>query len=287
MAGITEHVVTDLEQVNGEAPRARDHQRGRLADLPRLIIPEIIVKPRPLPAPGSNDVDVQPEMQDEKHVFMEDQRSRTVLAVGAEIRGPIFVGPRPLQKIDIPKSSSYVSSSVMSTSAPATQTAYRVTTIAVSPPQDDRVWSSSPLASSVMFPVSRNPSEFAKTTVSDARSTPGRVPARYQDLNTDNRLSLRIPDNLLLPQPPGRRESTPAIPPALPITFGSVASGGHPHGNGKSASGHAYDATPFGERRRASTIRTSIVPLTASSLSTFEIVQLPQLPSRAPRVSET
>lgn len=353
MGGIAEHVTTDPGRAEGGAPRAGRYQRGRLADLPRLIIPEVIVKPRPLPVPGSNDVDVQ--LQDDRNALVEDQRSQTVSAVTAGIRRPIPVGPRALRKIDVPTSSSYVRSSVMSTSAPAMQTVYRMTPITVSPlREDDGVWALSPLASSVMLPVSRNPSESVKTAVSDAKANslqpPGRLPARYQDLSTADSLGFPIPEKSLRPprhesipskwlpalrasaretpyvaaslglgrsrfsgsshldqRPPtvgvesvvtedgvilmaplhGDEGALPAVLPDRPITFGRVTSSGHSDRNSKSTRGHAYDVSSLAERRRASTIRTSIVPPTASSMSTFEIVQIPQIPSRVPRVSES
>jgi len=282
-----------------------------------------------------------------------------VPAVNAGDWRPIPAGPRPLQKIVVPKSSSNVRSYTMAISAPATQTAW-ATKIAVSTlPEDDYMWSSSPLPSSVVCPISRNISESVNTGISVVKPdspvlrqpTFGQMPLRYQNLNTHNRLSVPVRDSSLPRQPrphyesiqpklsPAFRAQTSAaasqghersrfsmssygdhhspptascesisgedsdiviqrddepvpqpdapirsVPSARSGTYGRVTSTGHSDGSGKSV----RDRRSIAERRRASTIRTSVAaPTTASSMSTFEIVQIPQLPARVARVRES
>ena len=356
MVNDIEYAIAEAGYADEEAPRARERPRGRPADLPRLIIPGAI---RPLPVPSSNGVSVQRRMEGENHVLAEDQRSH-MPAVNAGDWRPIPAGPRPLQKIVVPKSSSNVRSYTTAISAPATQTAW-ATKIAVSTlPEDDYMWSSSPLPSSVVCPISKNTSESVNTGISVVKPdspvlrqpTFGQMPRRYQNLNTHNRLSVPVRDSSLPQQPrphyegiqldPAfrapvhqtsaaayqghersrfsmssygdhhslptascesisgedsviviQRDDEPIPQPVRPVpsarsgTYGRVTSTGHSDGSGKSVRDRVRDRRSMADRRRASTIRTSVAaPTTASSMSTFEIVQIPQLPARVTRVRE-
>jgi hypothetical protein len=311
--------ITDTGYV--EAQPAREYRRARLADLPRLVIPDVTVKPRTLLGPDLNGADVQKHLKGKSDVDAGDQRSQTKGAAKVEEMPPVPIGPRPLRKILAPEPSSYVRSSVMSISAPATPISHGVTIDVSTSPYDDGCVSSTPLASSIAFPISRHASESAHTIVSVVRpglsvphKPPGHGPARYRGLNPNNQTSMRIRAKSISTRDTLFTMSSPstglelsrfsvstymdhhASPTTTSIdrridsedsvimmqTVSSAQSIGRSGGNGK---------TPYHDHAHAHDARwlarTSAVPPTASSLGAFELVQIPQLSSRFSHAKES
>lgn len=143
-----------------------DQPSRRATDLPRLIIPNVAV--RPIRLAGIEPSHSQNFSKDSTFSTSSDPTIRLLprpnlatMRIGIENRRPIPSGPRPLPKLTIPATTQQAKSAPMARSAPAGQTTHAVslTPIVVSSniPENDAEFTArlSPIASSAGYPISR------------------------------------------------------------------------------------------------------------------------------------